>query len=128
MLVVMHLPIYCRGIGEIDPMGDMNKIAMNENRIKTCRWLFYVSLFQLLVCFALPVIIFPVQVLLPIEILIALTLGLLFGLYFLGVNIYGVLVDKSRRPLYLAMIVFVGAWTLWTVITWLHIEHMAYLT
>jgi hypothetical protein len=54
--------------------------------------------------------------------------GLLFGLFFLGVNIYGIFIDKIRRPLYIVIIIFLGAWTVWTIITWLYIEHMYYLT
>ena len=99
-----------------------------ENRIKTFRWLFYLSIFQLLVCFIVPIIIFPIHVVFPIEMFIALTVGLLFGLYLLGVSIYGVFIDKSRLPLYIGIIVFVCLWTLWTIITWRYIEHMRYLT
>ncbi len=98
------------------------------NRIKTVRWLFYLGLFQLLACFAFPAIMFPARVLLTIEFLNALTVGMLFGLYFLGVNVYGFVLDKRRRPLYAAMIVFVVLWSVWTVVTWRYIEHMRYLT
>jgi len=109
-------------------MANKNDIVINENKIKTFRWLFYLSLFQLLVCFISPIILFSIQVLLYIEILIALTVGLLFGLYFLGVNIYGIFIDKRRRPIYIVMIIFISVWTIWTIITWLYIEHMYYLT
>ena len=109
-------------------MANKNDIVINENKIKTFRWLFYFSLFQLLACFMLPVILFRVQALLYIELFIALTVGLLFGLFFLGVNIYGIFIDKIRRPLYIVIIIFISAWTVWTIITWLYIEHMYYLT
>jgi hypothetical protein len=109
-------------------MANTNDIVINENKINTFRWFFYISLFQLLVCFIFPIILFPIQVLLYIEILIALTVGLLFGLYFLGVNIYGIFIDKSRLSLYLGIIIFISVWTIWTIITWLYIEHMDYLT
>jgi len=109
-------------------MVNNNGIVIDENKIKAFRWLFYISLFQLLACFIVPAILFPNQVLLYIEILNALTVGLLFGLYFLGVNIYGIFVDKMRRPIYIAIIIFVSVWTIWTIITWLYIEHMYYLT
>jgi hypothetical protein len=109
-------------------MENKNDTVINENKIKTFRWLFYFSLFQLLACFIFPVFLFPIQVLLSIEILIVLTVGLLFGLYFFGVNIYGLFIDKRRSPIYIVIIIFISAWTIWAVITWLFIEHMHYLT
>jgi hypothetical protein len=109
-------------------MANKNDIVINESKIKTFRWLFYISLFQLFGCFVFPIILFPIQVLLHIEMLNALTVGLLFGLYFLGVNIYGAFIDKRRRPIYTGMIIFISVWTIWTIITWLYIEHMGYLT
>jgi len=99
-----------------------------KNDVKTFRWLFYISLFQLLVCLIVPVILFPFHSLLYIELLIVLTAGLLFGLYFLGVCIYGIFVDKSRLRIYIAIIVFISVWTIWAIITWRYIEHMNYLT
>ena len=109
-------------------MVNENSKEISQNKIKTFRWLFYISLFQLLVCFAVPIILMPIHSLLIIEILIALTIGLLFGLYFMGVCIYGIFVDKSRRRLYIAIVSFVGVWTIWSIITWSYIEHMSYLT
>lgn len=114
--------------GEIDAMVNENDVVINETRTKTFRWLFYISLFQLLACFIFPAIMFPKQVLFHFEMLNALTVGLLFGLYFLGVNIYGILADRRRRPIYIVMITFVSLWTVWAIVTWLHIEHMHYLT
>lgn len=109
-------------------MMNMNQTVLLENRIKTVRWLFYMSLFQLVACFAFPAIMFPAKVLLPIELLNALTVGMLFGFYFLGVNIYGLVLDRKRRALYTAMIVFVALWAIWVAVTWRYIEHMRYLT
>ena len=109
-------------------MANKNDKVEPENKIKTFRWLFYLSVFQLLVCLTVPILIFPSQVLLSIEIFIALTVGLLFGLYLLGVSIYGVFIDKKRRPIYSVMIICIGVWTIWTIITWRYIEHMGYLT
>jgi hypothetical protein len=109
-------------------MVNNNDIVIIENKIKTFRWLFYISLFQLLLCFIFPIILFPIQVLLSIELLIAHTVGLLFALYFLGVNIYGIFIDKSRLRLYIVIIIFISVWTVCTIITWLYIEYMGYLT
>jgi hypothetical protein len=74
------------------------------------------------------VILFPIQVLLPIEAFIALTVGLLFGLYFLGVNIYGIFIDKRRRTIYVVVTTIISLWLFWAVFTWLFIDHMHYLT
>lgn len=109
-------------------MKSTNSLTMNDYRIKTYRWLFYFSLFQLLACFAFPAIMFPARILVPIELLNALTVGMLFGLYFLAVNIYGLFVDRRRRPLYTAIIVFICMWAIWTIVTWRFVERMRYLT
>ena len=108
-------------------MVNKNDIVISGNKIKTFRWLFYISLLQLLACFIFPAILFPVQAL-YIELFIALTVGLLFGLYFLGVNIYGIFIDRRRRKVYILITIFIGLWTIWTIITWIYIEHMYYLT
>ncbi len=111
-------------------MEHNNCLSLNENRVKTFRWFFYFSLFQLLACFAFPLFFFRIsiiRILLVIELLNALTVGLLFGLYFLAVNIYGIFVDKKRRPVYTAIIIFISLWTIWAIITWSYIEHMRYL-
>ena len=108
-------------------MVNKNDIVISGNKIKTFRWLFYISLLQLLACFIFPAILFPVQAL-YIELFIALTVGLLFGLYFLGVNIYGIFIDRKRRTVYIVITIFIGVWTIWTIITWVYIEHMYYLT
>ena len=97
-------------------------------RMKTFRWLYYMSLFQLLVCFILPVFLFPIQVLLPIEMFIALTVGLIFGFYFGGVNIAGIFIDSERRTLYVAATIMISLWFIWAVISWLFIDQMDYLT
>jgi hypothetical protein len=109
-------------------MANEKNAVIDEAQVKTFRWLFYISLFQLLACFIFPAILFSTKILFYIEILNALTVGLLFGLYFLGVNLYGTFVDRRRRPIYVALIIFVSMWAIWTTVTWLHIEHMHYLT
>lgn len=109
-------------------MENSRYATLGENRVKTARWLFYLGLFQLLACFAFPAIMFPSRVLFAIELLNALTVGMLFGLYFLAVNIYGYIVDKKRRSMYIAIIVLICMWTSWTVVTWRYIERMRYLT
>jgi len=105
-----------------------NRNDIDTNKIKTFRWLFYMSLFQLLMCLIFPIIIFPIHIILYIEILNALTVALLFGLYLMGVCVYGIYVDKSRIRLYIAVVIFVSLWTIWAIISWCFIEHMLYLT
>lgn len=107
-------------------MANMNHMAINEN-IRTFRWLFYISLFQLLACLILPIFLFPIQVLPYIEILVVLTVGLLFGLYLMGVSIYGIFVDTNRLRLYVTVIIFISFWMIWSIITWRYIEYMSYL-
>lgn len=96
-------------------------------KVKTFRWLFYISLFQLFVFFLVPSIMVPLEILLYLEILSALTVGVLFALFFLGVNLYGLYIDKRRKKLYIGIIIFLTAWILWAFISWLYIEHMDYL-
>jgi hypothetical protein len=105
-----------------------NDTLEKENRIKTFHWLFYLSLFQLLGCFALPAAVFPGHVLLSIEMFIALTVGLVFGMYFLGVNIYGIFIDRKRRVVYVALAIIMSLWFIWAVVSWLFIDRMHYLT
>lgn len=109
-------------------MVNENGMETKDYRIKTFRWLFYMSLFQLLACLTIPIVLMPIHALLVVEILIALTIGLLFGLYLMGVCIYGIFVDKRRFRLYVVIVFFVSVWAIWSIITWLYIEHMSYLT
>lgn len=109
-------------------MARNRHMTLGESRIKAARWLFYLGLFQLLACFAFPAIMFPARVLFTLELLNALTVGMLFGLYFLAVNIYGFIVDRKRRSMYLTIMTLICIWAVWTVITWRYIERMSYLT
>ena len=108
-------------------MTSESNITLQDQKIKTFRWLFYFSLFQLFVFFLVPSLMVPLKILIYLEILAALTVGVLFALYFLGVNIYGLFVDKRRKKLYIVIIIFLTAWILWAFISWLYIEHMDYL-
>ena len=108
-------------------MVDETSILANANRIKTFRWLFYISSLQLLAYFIVPMKIFPGKYIYYIEIISALTLGLIVGLFYLLVNIAGFFIDKRRRRLYLILIIFVILWFLWAAISWSYIEHMDYI-
>ncbi len=98
-----------------------------ENKIKTFRWFFYISLVQLITFFLVPALVFPSGFILHIEIISALTLGLVVALFFLLVNLCGFCIDKSRRLLYVSMLIIIGLWFLWAAISWLYIERMDYL-
>lgn len=105
----------------------MDAIKIEANKTKTARWLFYIALFQFSVYFAIPAIQFPAGYIIYLEILSMLTVGVIFAAFFLAVNIYCLINDKQRKPLYVSMISLMCAWLLWTIITWTHIEHMDYL-
>jgi len=108
-------------------MKDESDTLIQENRIKTCRWLFYGSAFQVLVFFAVPIIIYPADMIISMASLLCLTIGVLFATFFLGVNIYCVLTDVRRRILYIIFIVFTSLWLIWAFITWSYIEYMDYI-
>lgn len=108
-------------------MLDESYNLMKENKIRTFRWLFYLGLFQLLAFLAIPVFIFPFEFIVDLELLAALTVGIIFVLFFLAINIYGLFIDKSRKPLYIIMTILMGCWIVWTVVSWLYIEYMDYL-
>ena len=108
-------------------MKSESNISLVDQKVKTFRWLFYLSSFQLFVFFVVPSLMVPLKILFYLEILAALTVGVLFALYFLGVNIYGLLVDKRRKKLYSGIIIFLTTWILWAFVSWLYIEHMDYL-
>ena len=108
-------------------MTNESNTTLHDYEVKTFRWLFYLSLFQLFVFFLVPSLMVPLSYLFYLEILAALTVGVLFALFFLGVNIYGLFVDKRRKKLYIVMIIIMTSWILWSFISWLYIEHMDYL-
>ena len=108
-------------------MASKIDLFRTENGLRTFRWFFYISLLQLLAFFIVPTIIFPGKILLHVEIISAMTLGLVVGLFFLLVNVCGYALDKARRLLHVIMIIFVGLWFTWAAITWLYIEHMDYI-
>lgn len=108
-------------------MANKGTVSIKENHIKIFRWFFYISLIQLLAFFIVPIFLFPTGYVLHINIISALTLGLVVALFFLLVNVCGLYIDKSRRLLYIALLIFIGLWFLWAAISWLYIEHMDYI-
>ncbi|HUU44941.1 MAG TPA: hypothetical protein VM118_04345 [Acidobacteriota bacterium] len=108
-------------------MTTKDSTAPIDIRVKTARWLFYLSLVQVVGFFVVPGFIFPVKYLLYLEILAALTLGVFIALFFLAVNAWCLLIDRKRSVLYTTMIAISGGWIAWAIISWLFIEHMDYL-
>jgi hypothetical protein len=101
-----------------------------DGRVKACRWLFYMSLAPIAVLFLFPPVVFsaaPMRVIFSLEVLASLTVGVLFALFFLGVSVYGALVDTRRRRLYVITTLLMSAWISWAVISWTYIEYMDYL-
>ena len=105
------------------------KFISKTDKVKTYRWLFYMSIIPIICLFVFPIIVFPVpmKIIFSLEILAALTVGMLFALFFLGINIYGLFVDKQRKPLYIIMLILMSCWLLWAVISWKYIQYMDYL-
>ena len=108
-------------------MREDNASAADERWIKTYRWFFYLSLAEVILFFVVPALGFPIDYVPYVLAIAALTLGLLVAVFFLIVNLCGILIDRSRRRLHLMMIAFSTTWLLWAVVTWSYIEHMGYL-
>ena len=108
-------------------MKSCNKTSSTKENIKIFRWLFYLSLFPILILLLVPMLMVPLRFLPYLEVLAVLTVGVLFAAYFLSVNIIGFFIDKQRKRLYMLMIVLMSSWILWAVISWAYIEHMDYL-
>ena len=113
-------------------MASQSNTVSGESRVKTLRWLFYICLVQLMAFFIVPTFSMirsgtPIELLPYIQILAALTVGLIFALFILVVSVCGVIIDRQRRTLYVATTVLMSAWILWAIISWSYIEYMDYL-
>ena len=110
-------------------MTNEYEFVSKTDKVKTYRWLYYMSIMPIICLFVFPRIVFPIpmKIIFSLEILAALTVGMLFALFFLGVNIYGLFVDKQRKSLYIIMLILMSSWLLWAVISWKYIQYMDYL-
>ena len=108
-------------------MASINDGTVLNNKTKTFRWYFYISVTQFLMYFIVPIIIFPGKVIKDIEIISALTIGVLVGIFFIIVNILGLFIDKSRRVLYKIVLCFMTLYFIWVIVSWSYIEKMDYL-
>lgn len=110
-------------------MANKQGFINQSNKVKTYRWLFYLSILPIICLFVFPIIVFPIPLksLFPLELLAALTIGVLFAFIFLLVNIICFYIDKRRKFVYVVGIIFSSAWILWAVISWKYIQYMDYL-
>jgi len=104
-----------------------SKVATAENRVKTFRWYFYIALGQFLLYFIVPLFLFPRRVIVDIEIISALTLGILVGAFLLLVALLGLFLDRMRRIVYVATSSLIAVYFLWAFVSWAFMEHMDYL-
>ncbi|UCE24664.1 MAG: hypothetical protein JSU74_01020 [Candidatus Zixiibacteriota bacterium] len=102
-------------------------VVTGENRIRIFRWFFYIGLTQQLMYYIVPAFVFPKRLLIDIEIVSALTLGLLVSVFFMLVNIAGLFLDKSRRVLYGLILAVLTTYLIWVIVSWAYIERMDYL-
>ena len=104
-----------------------NDVVTRENKIRIFRWFFYIGLTQQLMYYIVPALVFPKQVLIDIEIISALSLGLLVSVFFMLVNIAGLFLDKSRWVLYSLILAVLTTYLIWAIVSWAYIERMDYL-
>ena len=77
--------------------------------------------------FIVTALIFPGKVIKDIEIISALTFGLVVGLFFGLVNILGLFYDRSRRYCYGVVLFLITLYFIWAIVSWSFIERMDYL-
>ena len=109
----------------------MNKMdgisSAKEKWIRIFRWYFYIAAIQLSLYFIVPVLIFPGRLAMDIEVISALSLGVIVCVFFLLVNILGWFLDRGRRILYGSLISLMVVYFIWVIISWSFIERMDYL-
>ena len=105
--------------------SDLDTRAVNAT--KTFRWYYYIALTQFLMYFIVPILLFPGRAIVSIEVISALTLGLLVGGFLMLVSIVGMFRDKARRLVYIITISVIGLYFIWAAVSWASIEKMDYL-
>ena len=81
----------------------------------------------MLLYFIVPILLFPSRVIKDVEIISALTLGLLVGFFFLMVSIMGLFADKRRRGVYIVSLSVIGVYFSAAVVAWSCIERLGFL-
>ena len=108
-------------------MESVKHRTIPDKKIKNFRLYYYIALIQILMYFIVPVFLLPGQVIKDIEIVSALTFGLVVALFFGLVNILGLFFDKSRRIIYGTMLFIITLYFIWAILSWSFIERMDYL-
>ena len=98
-----------------------------SNTIRTYRWFFAFSLLEVGMYYLVPALQFPPRYVFHIELISALTLGNVVMVFFLLVNIGGIIIDRERRSLYLGLLVFACLWLGLVVMTWANMERWDFL-
>ena len=104
-----------------------HRLEQSEDRVKVYRWYYFVALAQLLLYFIVPMFIFPGQVIKDIQVISALTLGSLVGLFFCLVSSVGLFMDRRRRTLYIVSMSIMGLYLSGVFLSWAYIEHLDFL-
>jgi hypothetical protein len=98
-----------------------------SERIRIYRWFFYLSSLQVFMYFLVPALQLPSRMVFHIELISALTLGNVVVMFFLLVNVGGIIIDRERRSLYTGLLVFVCLWLGLVALTWARLERWEFL-
>ena len=104
-----------------------HRLEKSENRVKTYRWYYYLALTQLLLYFTVPILIFPSRIIKGVEVVSALTLGILVGFFFFLVSTIGLFLDRGRRSLYIVSMAIIVLYLSGAFLSWAYIEHLDFL-
>ena len=109
-------------------MVDTNQRRLKtEARVKTYRWYYYIALTQLMLYFIVPIIIFPGRIVKDVEVISALTLGPVVGLFFLLVSLLGMFLDRERRIAYVVSVSLIAIYLTGVTYSWLYLEQLDFL-
>ena len=108
-------------------MENVEHRSIPDEKAKTFRLYYYIALIQTIMYFIGPVFVFPGRVVKDIEVISALSFGLVFGLFFGLVNILGLFFDRSRRVIYIIILSVIFLYFIWAAVSWSFIERMDYL-
>ena len=100
---------------------------MHSSRAIVFRWFFFISALELTMYYVVPALQFPPGYVFHIEVVSALTLGNVVAVFFLLVNIAGVILDRNWRGVYISLLVLSVVWLLLVVVTWSRVERWEFL-
>ena len=99
----------------------------SENRVKIYRWYYYFALAQIVLYFTVPLIVFPGRIVKGAQVISALTLGPVVGLFFFLVSTIGLFLDKGRRALYITTMSVMALYLIAVILSWAYIEYLGFL-